>query len=254
MSDRSEIIKAICAVMAGVSAVKKDGKNDFQKYKYAKAEDVLHSLKSLMAEKGLYIHHTEVRQSENDGGVLTIWFEFTIYHTSGASMPPTTQCGMASCRNSKGGFDDKAGSKCLTAAMKYFLINTFKIPTGDHDDADNDDVEKNQRAATKAQARKPDPAPAGTPAERITAALASSGDIFKILDHAKFTAEFDAMSPQDKVTVLNAAVEKAAHQQELGKLWGHPAFETGSKLPDEYWSQIQTAFTAKAQSLLVEAA
>jgi hypothetical protein len=53
---------------------------------------------------------------------------------------------MSTCRNTKGGFDDKAANKCHTAARKYFLLGLFQVPTGEdyrqpaHDgDADSGD-------------------------------------------------------------------------------------------------------------------
>ena len=46
------------------------------------------------------------------------------------------QTGVSTCRNSKGGWDDKSLNKCHTAARKYFLLSLFQIPTGEEDDAD----------------------------------------------------------------------------------------------------------------------
>jgi hypothetical protein len=46
---------------------------------------------------------------------------------------------VSTCRNSKGGWDDKSLNKCHTAARKYFLLALFQIPTGEEDDADQGD-------------------------------------------------------------------------------------------------------------------
>jgi hypothetical protein len=78
-----------------------------------------------------------------DGNGLAITYEFTLSHRDGETWPEKPrQTGMAQCRNSKGGIDDKAPNKCHTAARKYFMLALFQIPTGDYDDADKDDAER----------------------------------------------------------------------------------------------------------------
>jgi hypothetical protein len=63
---------------------------------------------------------------------MTTRYEFTLAHTSGAVWPDKpAHTGMSACRNSKGGFDDKAANKCHTAARKYFLLGLFQVPTGE---------------------------------------------------------------------------------------------------------------------------
>ena len=70
---------------------------------------------------------------------IAIQYAFTIFHTSGEVWPERpVQTGMSRCRDSRGGFDDKAINKCHTAARKYFLLALFQIATGDEDDADNE--------------------------------------------------------------------------------------------------------------------
>jgi ERF superfamily len=49
---------------------------------------------------------------------------------------PMKRTDMSRCRDSRGGYDDKALNKCATAARKYFLMSLLQIPTGDDADAD----------------------------------------------------------------------------------------------------------------------
>jgi len=91
------------------------------------------------------------------GAVLAIEFEFLVEHVSGDKLeerPCFT--GMASARNSKGGIDDKAANKCLTAATKYFALNLFRIPTGDYHDAD---AQEDAPARKNGNGRAPEPDP-----------------------------------------------------------------------------------------------
>ena len=148
----SVVLVAINAVTAAVGSIEKRGRNQFHNYEYATAADILHKLQPLLADAGLVIVTTqkETRLFDDEPRtetstasfplVVAIDYEFALWHTSGAVHPDRPVItGVATCRNSKGGFDDKAANKCLTAATKYFLLNLFKIPTGDYADADADE-------------------------------------------------------------------------------------------------------------------
>jgi len=74
----------------------------------------------------------------DEENVIAVEYAFTVAHVSGETWPqPLRQTGVSTCRNSKGGWDDKSLNKCHTAARKYFLLALFQIPTGDEDDADH---------------------------------------------------------------------------------------------------------------------
>jgi hypothetical protein len=76
----------------------------------------------------------------DDDNVIAIEYAFTVAHASGETWPHTIkQTGVSTCRNSKGGWDDKSLNKCHTAVRKYFLLALFQIPTGEEDDADQGD-------------------------------------------------------------------------------------------------------------------
>lgn len=134
------VLKAIAAIMAEVGSVEKRGTNSFHNYKYATAADIAHALQKKMAAAGLVIiPHQKSFSLIADGSALILEFEFSVEHVSGDKLdhkPCFT--GMASAKNTKGGFDDKAANKCLTAASKYFTLNLFRIPTGDYQDADGE--------------------------------------------------------------------------------------------------------------------
>ena len=134
----ASIAKAISEVIKAIEPVAKRGWNDFHKFKYARIEDVMMELSHKIAEQGLMIVQTEVGRAmfDNDKAV-SVQYQFTIAHISGEVWPERPiQTGLARCRDSKGGFDDKALNKCHTAARKYFLVALFMVPTEDVDDAD----------------------------------------------------------------------------------------------------------------------
>lgn len=143
----SKIVTAISKIMADVGSVKKDGENKFHGYKYATASDILHKLQPLLAREGLVIFQNEVgRELIADGSILAVNYEFTLAHAGGDVWPDRPRyTGMAAAKNTKGGFDDKSANKCHTAARKYFMLALFQIPTGDYDDADEQEDRPAQR-------------------------------------------------------------------------------------------------------------
>jgi hypothetical protein len=164
----SEIIKSIAAIMGEVGSVTKAGKNEFHRYAYATAADILHKLQPLMAREGLVVFQTEKERNLSDDGVLSVTYDFTIAHKSGEVWPtPITRTGMSSAKNSKGGFDDKCLNKCHTSAHKYFHLTLFEIPTGDYDDADGE--EDKPPVARNRTPPPPAAPPAPTDAEKLTA-------------------------------------------------------------------------------------
>jgi hypothetical protein len=95
----------------------------------------------LLGRHGIVIFQSETgRAMFDDDNVIAVEYSFTVAHASGESWPHAIkQTGVSTCRNSKGGWDDKSLNKCHTAARKYFLLALFQIPTGEEDDADQGD-------------------------------------------------------------------------------------------------------------------
>lgn len=166
----SEIIKALTAIMGEVGSVKKGGFNEFHKYPFARAEDVVHALQGLLSKHGVLIIQTEDGPSVGVGNLVRQTYRFFLLHTSGETLTqvegvPFVQTGCAAATNSKGGLDDKALNKCHTAARKYFTLALFQIPTGDFADPDQDEdqgrpPQRPQEAQGSARtAERPDPPP-----------------------------------------------------------------------------------------------
>jgi ERF superfamily len=145
------LVGAIAAVMGEVHTVAKHGVNEFHRYRYAKMEDILKEITPLLGKHGLVIFQNETgRAMFDEDNVIAVEYSFTVAHVSGETWPqPLRQTGVSTCRNSKGGWDDKSLNKCHTAARKYFLLALFQIPTGEEDDADQGDNDDARRAAVQ---------------------------------------------------------------------------------------------------------
>ena len=161
----AKLAGAIAAVMAEIKPVEKSGWNDFYKYNYAKMGDLSIELTPLMGRHGIVVFQNEVdRAMFDEGKVISVRYQFTVVHSSGEIWPERPLItGMSRCRDSKGGFDDKAFNKADTAARKYFLLSLFQIPTDDeHPDTDGDGGGQQQRAPQqRPQGRRPVPSPNG---------------------------------------------------------------------------------------------
>lgn len=161
----AKLAAAIAGVMAEIKPVEKSGWNDFHKYKYAKMGDLSIELTPLMGRHGIVIFQNEVdRAMFDDGKVISVRYQFTVVHSSGEIWPERPLItGMSRCRDSKGGFDDKAFNKAHTAARKYFLLSLFQIPTDDEVTDDADAPASDQRSRPSAQRRAPSPEGKVTP-------------------------------------------------------------------------------------------
>lgn len=140
------IAKAIAGVMREVGSISKGGYNKFHNYKYARMEDLLHTVTPLMGKYGLAVIQNEVERNVVETR-LAVTYEFSILHESGEVWPERPRfTGMSIARDSKGNWDDKAINKTHTAARKYFLLSLFQVPTGDDiDDADEGPPQQQQR-------------------------------------------------------------------------------------------------------------
>src|SRR5258708_10406955 len=132
------LVSAIAAVMNEVHVVAKRGENEFHRYRYATMGDILREITPLLGRHGMVICQSETGRAMFDAEkVMAVEFTFTIAHVSGERWPESLrQTGVSFCRATNGRWDDKAISKCHTAARKYFLLALFQIPTGDEADAD----------------------------------------------------------------------------------------------------------------------
>jgi hypothetical protein len=137
------LAKALLAITREIGLIGKEGRNDFQRYNYARWEDINDKLSPLLAEHGILIIQSETSRSlleENDkGSTLAIVYEFTIVNEHGEQWPPITWTAISRLRDQKGITDDKAAAKCHTQAEKYFCIKQFKIRTSDAIDNDAGD-------------------------------------------------------------------------------------------------------------------
>src|SRR5262245_33485188 len=124
-----QIAEAIAQAAAEIAEnpVFKEGKNTFHGYTFAKMQDIVEHVSPILSKHGISITQTERDRGFMDrGNAIFAVYSFVILHKSGQVWPVSPLAtGVATCRTSKGTFDDKGLAKCFTAARKAMLVSLF---------------------------------------------------------------------------------------------------------------------------------
>lgn len=135
----SEIAKGIIAVMGKIRQLGYDDKNSQGNYNFASIDKFYAAIGPLMAEAGIFTlleqrdWKIEYRENEYNKkvGWLTIDYDVTVCHESGACYGPTKRSVVVLAQ----------GPQAFGSAQSYldktFMRSLFKIPTGEREDADH---------------------------------------------------------------------------------------------------------------------
>lgn len=126
------LFASMAAVLGEIRRVPKNGRNDFHKYDYVTEGDLVDAVRNILSEHGMsfwpsVVEHKEEEIKNARGKTefkATVTISVTFAHSAGGSMT-TTWVGQ--------GVDasDKAYYKAYTGAVKYALMKTFMVSTGD---------------------------------------------------------------------------------------------------------------------------
>ena len=142
------IYQAITAAMADVEPIAKGRRNQQQGFNFRGIDEIMNELQPVLKRHGLFVVPKVVdvirqeKPTKNNGMLLysIVTMEYTMYAQDGSSITGSTVGeGMDS--------GDKASNKAMAVALKYFLLQTFCIPT---EDAKDPDAESHTVAATSA--------------------------------------------------------------------------------------------------------
>jgi len=133
------LAKKLLAIQTEISHVSKNGKNTFQNYAYATERDFVVTLKPLLEKHGVIVvpavaaAPTITESVDKKGQVkflTTILMQFKLINVDD---PTDYYVAMIPGQGQDAG--DKGVYKAITGAKKYFIANTFMIPTGDDPEA-----------------------------------------------------------------------------------------------------------------------
>lgn len=137
MTTHPKIYAQMGKVMAEVTAIAKDKKNESQGFKYRGIDDVYNALNPILAKHGIFMtsHVLDKARDERTntkGTVLAftcLRIQYTFWADDGSSVSTEVEGeGMDS--------GDKSSNKAMAVAHKYALLQAFCIPTQDLDDPD----------------------------------------------------------------------------------------------------------------------
>jgi hypothetical protein len=139
MENKKNLMSKLVSIMEEAGTVKKEGFNDFNKYKYVKESDVAEKLQGLFVKHKVFVFSSVLeaneRQIQSSTGKANMYATVKMLYT------------FVDAENSEDRFEvqaygsgmdvgDKAIYKALTGAHKYFLIRNFNL--GSDDDAEKE--------------------------------------------------------------------------------------------------------------------
>ena len=129
-NSRAGLYKKIAAVTQEVGRVPKNGRNEFHKYNYATESDITDSLRDLLKEHGLAFLPPSVEDFWKEGDITRVRMKFGLADTETGEVHEFTIYGEGQDKGDKGAY------KAYTGAVKYALMKTFLVATGDDPEAD----------------------------------------------------------------------------------------------------------------------
>lgn len=155
-TNNAVLFAKMARVMGQLKRLKKSGHNNFFNYDFATEADVSDTIRELLAEQNIGLFTSMPGYEKMDAGVTkaNVLQYNTIVH-----MEITLACGDSGATFTTQWYgeaittDDKGLNKAATSAVKYWLMKTFLLSTGDSaDDPDNSGAE----VGTKATRQKAD--------------------------------------------------------------------------------------------------
>lgn len=146
--------RKLLAVLGEIGRLPKNGLNTHFNYKFVSESDVTEGIRALLVQHEIGFS-VEMTQLTREGKKVTI--EFLFRFTDIETGETATSRWFSEADDSQ----DKGINKAATAAVKYFLLKTFLIPTGDPND--DSDYAAPPAPPARQQRRQPAAPPASPP-------------------------------------------------------------------------------------------
>lgn len=192
----------LAQVTAEVGYVQKRGYNDFHKYAYVTEADLVDAVREKLAARNVILIPSAPSVTR-EGNLTTVTMSFTFCD---GDSNQTLTAEWAGTGEDKG---DKGLYKAYTGAVKYFLMKTFLIPTGDDPEGDTG---TDRRAATP------------------SAAPTAKRDTISTADAKKLYQDAQAAGVPDKRLAQAVAHYSGAIANRLDELTGPEALKLGAWL------------------------
>lgn len=163
---RAALYKKIAAVTAAIKRVPKSGKNTYFHYDYAMEGDVVDALRGLLAENNLAVLPPTVLTWERGDPDAKGQFLTRVQYQFGLGDCETGETFESTWWAEAQDNADKSFNKAATSGLKYWLLKSFLVSTGDdaNDDPDHGPVEpRDQAAPSRSTAQRPQASSAPSP-------------------------------------------------------------------------------------------
>ena len=149
--EKKNLYQKILTVMEAVDRVEKRGRNEFHKYDYVLEADLIEAVRKTLIEEGVFVFASVVEERTSTAGTedkpKQITSVKTKYKFVNVDNPEESEEVLGFGQGEDQG--DKGGYKAITGAMKYFLMKTFLIPTGDDPENDGETPVKRPKETSK---------------------------------------------------------------------------------------------------------
>jgi hypothetical protein len=129
-NDNQNLVEALAKVSGEIPSIGKDGTNKFQSYYYVQKDDIFAAVRPILAKHKIVFVPSLVSFDIAEK-VIIANFDMAFYGYG--SVIRANWSASALFESKAGAFDDKAITKAASSAVKYFLISTFLIDTGERD-------------------------------------------------------------------------------------------------------------------------
>jgi hypothetical protein len=149
----SSLYAKLVEVMKAVGYVPKRGRNEFHKYDYVTEADLVEAVRNELSSRGI-VMLAQATDITREGTLTTVHMEFLFVDPESGEQHQAKWIGTGEDKGDKGLY------KAYTGAIKYFLMKSFLIPTGDDPERDDGKAAKQNgkpetvTAAWAADARK----------------------------------------------------------------------------------------------------
>lgn len=139
MQYRAMMAQKKAKVAYEVGRVPKNGRNNFHKYEYVTESDLTDHIRKLMFKNNLAITLSVNEWEKDQNNLKRVYMEITLTDCETGFFEETTWIGEGQDNGDKGFY------KAYTGVLKYYLMKTFLVPSGDDPEQDNEIEHKQQK-------------------------------------------------------------------------------------------------------------
>lgn len=132
-------------IMADVKRIAKNGHNAHFRYDYVTEADVMDSVREIFVKHNVFVFSGLVgTDRNNESGITSVIMEHTFVDADSGEHFKVKGYGQGQDKTG-----DKGGNKAITAAVKYMLLKTLFISTGDDPEATDENGKSTAPKAVK---------------------------------------------------------------------------------------------------------